>query len=135
VTVVIPRPLLDHVRPAGFDWSVPGLRSELATELVKSLPKALRKSMAPAQRFADLAVSRLTPRSEPLVTGLSRELTSITGMTVSPGDFSLDRVPAHLTMNFAVTDRSGTVVASGKSLAGLKKGFAGHEDTSRPRTV
>ncbi len=48
VTVIIPRALLPpHVRSAGFDWSVPGMRSELATALVKSLPKQLRKSMSP----------------------------------------------------------------------------------------
>ncbi|AZG44166.1 ATP-dependent RNA helicase HrpA [Gordonia insulae] len=134
VTVVIPLPLLDHVRSAGFDWTVPGLRSELATELVKSLPKALRKSMAPAQRFADLALSRLTPRAEPLVTGLARELSTITSMTVSPADFAPDRIPGHLTMNFAVIDRTGATIAGSKSLADLKKRFADHdEDAPRRR--
>ncbi|MBR7540649.1 DUF3418 domain-containing protein, partial [Mycobacterium tuberculosis] len=73
VSVLIPRPLLRHVRPAGFDWLVPGMRSELATELIKTLPKPIRKTMAPAQRFADLALSRLTPRKEPLTVGLARE--------------------------------------------------------------
>ena len=120
VTVVIPEPLLAHVRPAGFDWSVPGLRSELATELVKSLPKTQRKSMAPAQRFADLALSRLTPRAEPLVRGLARELSTVTGMTISPDDFDPSRVPAHLLMNFAVTTTDGSIVASGKSLPELR---------------
>ncbi|MEE3850554.1 ATP-dependent RNA helicase HrpA [Gordonia sp. LSe1-13] len=132
VTVVIPQPLLDHVRTSGFDWSVPGLRSELATELVKSLPKALRKSMAPAQRFADLALSRLTPRSEPLITGLARELSAITTMTVAPRDFAPERIPPHLTMNFAVADTNGAVLASGKSLAALKKQFA---DDQKPAPV
>ncbi|MGK2319666.1 ATP-dependent RNA helicase HrpA [Gordonia rhizosphera] len=135
VTVVIPQPLLEHVRPAGFDWSVPGFRSELATELVKSLPKSLRKSMAPAQRFADLALSRLTPRAEPLVTGLARELSAITSMTVSPGDFAPDRIPTHLTMNFAVTARNGKIVARDKSLAELKKRFADADETPAPVVV
>ncbi|RPA19578.1 ATP-dependent RNA helicase HrpA [Gordonia sp. OPL2] len=133
VTVVIPRPLLDHVRTAGFDWTVPGLRSELATELVKSLPKSVRKSMAPAQRFADLALSRLTPRGEPLMVGLARELSAITTMTVSAKDFDLERIPAHLTMNFAVVGRDGTMIAGGKSLAALKKQFADTEDEAPVR--
>ena len=135
VTVVIPRPLLDHVRPAGFDWSVPGLRSELATELVRSLPKSLRKSMAPAQRFADLALSRLTPRAEPLVAGLARELSTITTMTVSPDDFAPERIPPHLTMNFAVVDRDGTVLTTGKSLHRLKQEFDGSHEAARPVEV
>ena len=120
VTVVIPAPLLDHVRPAGFDWLVPGLRSELATELIRTLPKAIRKTMAPAQRFADLALDHLTPRAEPLLTGLARELSTITGSTITPTDFDPTRLPDHLRMNFAITDAAGTVIAMSRSLAELR---------------
>ncbi|MGW5522208.1 ATP-dependent RNA helicase HrpA [Gordonia sp. NPDC003950] len=119
VTVVIPQALLPHVRNAGFDWLVPGMRSELATELVKTLPKQLRKTMAPAQRFADLALSRLTPRSEPLVRGLARELSTITRHTVTPADFAVDRLPAHLRITFAVVDEAGEIRRRSKSFADL----------------
>ncbi|GAA1480559.1 ATP-dependent RNA helicase HrpA [Gordonia sinesedis] len=129
VTVVIPRELLGHVRNAGFDWLVPGLRSELATELVKTLPKHLRRTMAPAQRFADLALSQLTPRSEPLVRGLARELTTITRSTVQPEDFDPARLPEHLRMHFAVTDDRDDIIASGTSLPDLVREVAG---TDRP---
>ncbi|MFT4125704.1 MAG: ATP-dependent RNA helicase HrpA [Gordonia sp. (in: high G+C Gram-positive bacteria)] len=121
VTAIIPRELLPHVRSAGFDWLVPGLREELATELVKTLPKQLRRTMAPAQRFADLALSRLTPRSEPLIRGLARELSAITRHTVRPEDFAVDRLPAHLRMNFAVTDADGVIVARSTSLTELTR--------------
>ncbi|MDV7098746.1 ATP-dependent RNA helicase HrpA [Gordonia amicalis] len=121
VTVIIPRALLPHVRPAGFDWSVPGMRSELATALVKSLPKRLRKSMSPAQRFADLALARLTPRSEPLAVGLARELTTITQMTVTAADFDLDRIPTHLRMHFAVADDDGRITARADSIDELRR--------------
>ncbi|MGW0035781.1 ATP-dependent RNA helicase HrpA [Gordonia sp. NPDC003376] len=119
VTVVIPAPLLPHIRNAGFDWLVPGMREELATELVKTLPKQLRKTMAPAQRFATLALSRLKPRSEPLVRGLARELAEITRHRVRPEDFDIDRVPAHLRMHFALADPTGKITARADSLAEL----------------
>ncbi|GAB07700.1 ATP-dependent RNA helicase HrpA [Gordonia amarae NBRC 15530] len=121
VTVVIPEPLLTHVRPAGFDWLVPGLRGEVATELIKTLPKHIRKTMAPAGRFADLALSRLKPRSEPLVAGLARELSVITGSTITPADFRPATLPKHLTMNFSVVDGSGREIAAGRSLPELRK--------------
>ncbi|MGW6034033.1 ATP-dependent RNA helicase HrpA [Gordonia terrae] len=131
VTVVIPQALLPHVRPAGFDWSVPGMRAELATALVKSLPKQLRKSMSPAQRFADLALGRLTPRKEPLAAGLARELSAITGMRVTAADFDVERVPAHLRMHFAVADDAGRIIARADSLSELQqKGVP-----AAPRTV
>lgn len=121
VTVVIPKDLLPHVRNAGFDWLVPGMRSELATELVKTLPKSLRKTMAPAQRFADLALSRLTPRSEPLIRGLARELSTITRRSVSPTDFDPDRLPAHLRIHFAVIDDEGEILTRTSSFAELSE--------------
>ncbi|MGC4932713.1 ATP-dependent RNA helicase HrpA [Gordonia sp. DT30] len=119
VTIVIPQALLPHVRNAGFDWLVPGMRSELAAELIKTLPKSLRKTMAPAQRFADLALSRLTPRAEPLTHGLARELSTITRHTVTPADFDLDRLPGHLRMHFAVTDDSGEIITRTTTFAEL----------------
>lgn len=118
VSVEIPAALAGHIRPVGFDWSVPGMRAELATELVKTLPKAIRKTMSPASRFADAALSRLTPRAEPLVVGLARELTAIGGTTVAPGDFTIESVPAHLRMNFRIIDDAGETVSVSKSLTG-----------------
>ena len=56
--------------------------------------------MAPASRFADLALSRLKPRSEPLVAGLARELSVITGSSIAASDFTPAAPPKHLVMNF-----------------------------------
>ncbi|MGB6245595.1 ATP-dependent RNA helicase HrpA [Gordonia sp. (in: high G+C Gram-positive bacteria)] len=130
VTVVIPQPLLPHVRDAGFDWLVPGMRAELATALIKSLPKGLRKSMSPASRYAELALSRLTARSEPLLTGLARELSQISGITLTPRDFRSSALPDHLRMHFAVTDAKGAVIARGDRLAHLRDQLGG----AGPRT-
>ncbi len=123
VTVVIPRPLLPHVRESGFDWLVPGLRTELATTLIKSLPKGLRKSMSPAQQYAELALSELTPRTEPLLPALARRLSEITRTSLSPDDFRTDTLPAHLRIHFAVSDRGGEIVARSDSLAELRAGL------------
>ncbi|MFT3900211.1 MAG: ATP-dependent RNA helicase HrpA [Gordonia sp. (in: high G+C Gram-positive bacteria)] len=121
VTVEIPRELLAHVRPAGFDWSVPGMREDLVTALIRTLPKQLRKLVSPAPQRAQAALARLTPRSEPLVTGLARELSAMTGATITPGDFDVARVDDHLRMNFAVVDAGGRTVASSRSLADLQQ--------------
>ena len=120
VTVVVPRPLLKHVRDSGFDWLVPGMRAELTTALIKSLPKGLRKSMSPAARYADLALTRLTARSEPLLTGLARELSAISGVTLSPRDFRTDNLPPHLRMHFAVVDAKGAIITRGDHLAAIR---------------
>ena len=55
VTVHIPLPVLNQVAAEGFDWQVPGLREELVTALIRSLPKPIRRNFVPvpdvAQRF------------------------------------------------------------------------------------
>jgi ATP-dependent helicase HrpA len=52
VTVQIPLALLARVSPTGFDWQVPGLRADLVTSLIKSLPKAIRRNVVPAADWA-----------------------------------------------------------------------------------
>lgn len=129
VTVRIPVEQLAHVRPVGFDWLVPGMRVELATALIKTLPKTLRRSVVPAPDFAAAALAALTPRKEPLVTGLARELSRLGSVTIAPRDLDTAALPPHLRATFAAVDRSGRVLDRDKSLAALKTRLA--EDVSR----
>ncbi|WP_067853736.1 ATP-dependent RNA helicase HrpA [Nocardia shimofusensis] len=129
VTIRIPVEQLAHVRPVGFDWLVPGMRAELVGALIKTLPKSLRRSVVPAPDFAAAALAALTARSEPLRIGLARELSRLGGLTISPTDLDPAALPAHLRMTFAAVDRSGAVLASGKSLTELKSHLA--EQVSR----
>ncbi|MEV6768537.1 ATP-dependent RNA helicase HrpA [Nocardia sp. NPDC051030] len=120
VTVHIPVAQLAHVRAVGFDWLVPGMREELATALIKTLPKQLRRMVVPAPDFASAALAQLTPRAEPLRTGLARELSRLGSVTINAADLDPAALPDHLRMTFAATDGSGTLIDRDKSLASLK---------------
>ena len=48
VTVHIPLAVLNQVAADGFDWQIPGLREELVTALIRSLPKPMRANFVPA---------------------------------------------------------------------------------------
>ena len=63
VTVRVPLSLLNQLDPAPFSWQVPGLRLELATELIRSLPKAVRRHFVPAPEFARRALDWLAAAS------------------------------------------------------------------------
>ena len=52
VTVHVPLQVLNQVTDEGFDWQIPGLREELVTELIRSLPKPIRRNYVPAPNFA-----------------------------------------------------------------------------------
>ena len=123
VTVDVPLPVLNQLLPSGFDWQVPGLREELVTALVRSLPKDLRRRFVPVPDVVREVLTRLQPSGEPLVAALARELQALRGVPVPPGAFALERLPAHLRMGFRVVDGK-RVVASGKDLAALQRDLA-----------
>jgi ATP-dependent helicase HrpA len=62
VTVHVPLQLLGQLRPDRFEWLVPGLREELVTTLLRSLPKELRRPLVPVPETAARVLGRLEPR-------------------------------------------------------------------------
>ncbi len=135
VTVRIPVEQLAHVRAVGFDWLVPGMREELAAAFIKTLPKALRRTVVPAPDFAAAALRALTPRAEPLRTGLARELSRLGSVTITAEDLAPTALPDHLRMTFAAVDRHGKVLAKGKNLAQLKTQLADQVSASVARAT
>src|SRR5262249_12981270 len=101
VTAHIPLEILNQVDADGFGRQVPGLREDLVTELIRSLPKALRRSYVPAPNYARAVLGRVGPDDGPLLAVVERELNRIGGgTTVSRADLVLDRLPAHLRITF-----------------------------------
>ena len=125
VTVHIPLPILNQVDESGFDWQIPGLREELVTALIRSLPKQLRRIFVPAPDFAHAVLERVTPYERPLLESLERELRAFSGTSIPRDAWQLDRVPDHLKPTFAVEDAKGRKVAEGKDLDGLRTQLRG----------
>ncbi|WP_198679178.1 ATP-dependent RNA helicase HrpA [Thermomonospora amylolytica] len=125
VTVHVPLQVLNQVSPDGFDWQIPGLRAELVTELIRSLPKQLRVNFVPAPDVARKVLQRVSPYDGPLLDALERELRAMTGVTVPRESWDLSRVPEHLKMTFRVVDGRDRTVAEGKDLEELKRRLKG----------
>jgi ATP-dependent helicase HrpA len=127
VTVEVPLPLLARLSAAGFDWQVPGLRADLVTALIKSLPKAIRRNVVPAADWAARLLAELPsgPVVEPDGSSFPETLAALiqrlTYVPVTAQDFDLTRVPAHLRMTFRVVDERGKPLAEGKDLRELQR--------------
>ncbi|MGZ4632304.1 MAG: ATP-dependent RNA helicase HrpA [Actinomycetes bacterium] len=121
VTVHVPLPVLNQVVPEGFDWQVPGLRLELVTALIRSMPKSLRRNFVPAPDHARFLVAALRPENGALTDAMARELRARTGVTVPDDAWDLDRVPDHLRITFRIEDAQGRTTAEGKDLEVLKR--------------
>ncbi|HWU05659.1 MAG TPA: ATP-dependent RNA helicase HrpA [Streptomyces sp.] len=120
VTVHIPLQVLNQVTSEGFDWQIPGLREEVVTELIRSLPKPIRRHYVPAPDYATKFLDRAVPLQEPLPLTLARELQRMVGVPVTADDFDLSRVPDHLKITFRITDERRREVAEDKDLEALK---------------
>ena len=65
VTADVPLPALGQVTGEELGWQVPGRREELVTELIRSLPKELRRLFVPAPDTARAVTARLgEPRGD-----------------------------------------------------------------------
>ncbi len=120
ITVHVPLAALASLRQEGFDWLVPGLRTELVTALIRSLPKDLRRPLVPIPDVAAEVVAHLRPRRGLLRDAVARELERLRGVRVPDDAWDLDRLPAHLRMRFCVQDERGALVAAGADLDELR---------------
>ncbi len=125
VTVAVPLPLLPRLDGAEFERLVPGLREELVTALIRTLPKAIRKHVVPAADWARTLLAAVGPRLEAggasLTELLAAEIRRRTSQQVAASDFDPSRLPAHLTPTFRVVDARGRTLGSGKDLAALQR--------------
>ena len=124
VTVDVPVAALHQIDPTPFTWQVPGLREDLVTALIKTLPKNLRRNFAPAPDHARAVLARLQVGDEPLLDGLERELGRMKNIDIPREAWELNRLPEHLTVTFRVVDEAGREVTRGTDLEALRHELA-----------
>ena len=119
VTVDIPLADLFAAGDSDLGWQVPGLRRELVTELIRGLPKDLRRHFIPAP---DTAATVLADMGEPggdLLEALSRELARLTGVRVPRSAWNVAGLPDYLKMRYRVSD-GDRVLATGRDVEELR---------------
>jgi ATP-dependent helicase HrpA len=120
VTVDVPLESLNQGTWAELGWQVPGLRAELVTELIRGLPKDLRRLFVPAPDTARAVLAEIGDPSGDLLDAVSRALGRLAGGPVPRSAFDVSKLPPHLRVTYRVLD-DGKVAATGKDLAGLRR--------------
>ena len=125
VAVQVPILFLNQLSPEPFRWQIPGLRHELVTALIKSLPKAIRRNFVPAPDVARAACAALeedySPATDELLPSLALVLRRLRGVVVEPEAFNWDAVPEHLKMGFQVRNARNKILGEGKDLRALQQ--------------
>lgn len=125
VTLTVPLYALNQLDMQRCDWLVPGMLKEKVHLLLKSLPQKLRRHCVPLPEFAAGFVERKLFAEGELLDGLMLDIREQTGIAVKRGDFKLETLPAHHTMNFKVVDEHGRQLDMGRNLAQLRAALGG----------
>ncbi|MBS0557940.1 MAG: ATP-dependent RNA helicase HrpA [Proteobacteria bacterium] len=120
VTLQVPLAFVNAVSALSCDWLVPGLLADKVAELIRGLPKSLRRNFVPAPDFARAFAQAEAPRDESVIKALAGYLQRVTGVEVSERDFAAIELPAHLAMRFRVHDEQGKTLAEGRDIDALR---------------
>ena len=114
VTVRVPLPLAERLTPAELQWMVPGLREEQIGELLRSLPKSIRKQLMPLEPKIREVVAEFQPRGDSLLTALTKFVDQKYRVSIQPEDWKA--LPDYLRPRVEVVDRKNKTVAAGRDL-------------------
>ena len=120
VTLTVPLALLNTLNAVQFEWLIPALLREKITQLIKTLPKSLRKNFVPVPQFADACIDALSDRSLPLLQSISQQLTKMSGIIIPDNAWQIDSLDPHFFMNFDIRDQHNKSLAKGRDLALLQ---------------
>jgi ATP-dependent helicase HrpA len=134
VTVTVPLHLLNQLEAERFEWLVPGLIREKVAQLLKALPKQLRRDLVPVPQHVTAFLQEQSPEGRiedrgsrievaggpRLTAALARYVSRVAGEPVPADTWDGVELPPHLTTNFRVVDEAGRELAAGRDLAALK---------------
>jgi ATP-dependent helicase HrpA len=125
ITLTIPEPLVDLLDAGKLAWLVPGMRLEKITELMRALPKDLRKPLVPVpdSARAALAEAPAVPVDElpDFHEWLAHWITARIGQAVTPAQLAALELPEYLRMNIRVVDADDQVVEEGRDVLAIKR--------------
>lgn len=124
VTIRLPVTLADAVSPALLEWSVPGLRAAMMDELLRSLPKAVRRELLPIEPKVQEIVRDFRPAGGSFHDSLGRFLRERYQVTVPSDAWRTDGVPAHLRPRIELIGNGPKPVAAGRDFGALKQHLA-----------
>ncbi|PWT91734.1 MAG: ATP-dependent RNA helicase HrpA, partial [Proteobacteria bacterium] len=120
VTLTLDYHLAQAVSPASVEWAVPGLREAQVGELLRALPKTLRRELMPLAP----KISEITRELQPGGGSLKQELAAFIrkryGIEIPVNAWPAEAVPAHLRPRVRVLGEDQQALATGRDLVELR---------------
>jgi len=121
VTIELPFALVHSASSALLEWAVPGLREEMAGELLRALPKSIRRELMPLPPKVAEIVRDFQPQGTSFLHDLAAFLHSRYGVAVKAADWPANALPAHLRPRIEVVDQDRKSLGVGRDLSQLQQ--------------
>jgi len=121
VTVKLGFNLAQTVSQSLVEWAVPGLREGLINELLRALPKSLRRELQPFPPKVAEIVSELQATGESLQQDLAAFIRRRYGVAIPPNAWAADAIPAHLRPRIEVMGNNQKIIGTSRDLAALRQ--------------
>ncbi|VAX41071.1 ATP-dependent helicase HrpA [hydrothermal vent metagenome] len=124
VLLTLPLAAFHDLTEADHDWLVPGLVRERVIEMLRGLPKPLRRGIGPAPQVAEEFLHSSPSHSTPLAEALADYVGRTRGVEAHASALRAVQLPPHLLPRIAVTDDTGMVLAIDRDLQALRREVA-----------
>ncbi len=121
VTIRVPLVALPQLDAIELLWGVPGWRFELVLQLLKSLPKDIRRQIVPIPDTADSLFDELQPAGgQGLLKQLCQALNRRGIMSVTADNFNPSSIDRYLQPQICVVDDKNRIIEKGRDLQTLQ---------------
>jgi ATP-dependent helicase HrpA len=121
VTIELPFSVAQVASPGLVEWAVPGLREEMINELLRALPKSLRRELMPLPPKAAEIAREFQPTGTSFLQDLGVFLLRRYGIQVKTTDWPANALPAHLRPRIEIVDDNKKSLGGGRDLAALQQ--------------
>jgi ATP-dependent helicase HrpA len=123
VTIKLSVHQAQNLPPASLEWAVPGLREGLVSELLRSLPKSIRRELMPFPPKVAEITRELVPDGPSLKHALAVFIRRRYGIDIPPDAWPADAIPAHLQARVEVAGPDQKPLAAGRDVLELRRKF------------
>ena len=116
VTISVPVNAIRQLTASRLEKLVPGLLREKCIQLIKNLPRTLRRNFVPVPDVVDSILAKVESSSAPLLDALTLELKRKTLVEVPYAAWDLALLEDHLRFNIQIIDNAGKVIEQGRDL-------------------
>ncbi|KZY69313.1 MULTISPECIES: ATP-dependent RNA helicase HrpA [unclassified Oleiphilus] len=116
ISINVPARAARQVTAARLEKLVPGLLKEKCTQLIKNLPRTLRKHFVPVPDTVNKIFEKVESSTDPLLESLAAQLKYLTGVNVPIEAWNVDLLDDHLRLNIRVLDDNGKLITQGRDL-------------------